>query len=74
MERSAETMRIAKLTLNKHGMWSKRVKFLLDSENLWAAVSPDAEVVKTRRSSSDSDKSDQALGPIGLLVKDNLLR
>ena len=67
-------MRNAKLVLNNCGSWSKRVKFLMESENLWAAVSPEAEGVKTRRSSSDnSDKSDHALGPIGLLVEDHLL-
>ena len=75
MERSAETVRIAKLGLNNYGIWSKRVKFLLKSKNLWAAVSPDAEGVKTRSSSSDtSDKSNGALGLIGLLVEDHLPR
>ena len=75
MERSTETVRIAKLGLNNYGIWSKRVKFLLKSKNLWAAVSPDAEGVKTRSSSSDtSDKSNGALGLIGLLVEDHLPR
>ena len=61
--------------LNNYGIWSKRVKFILRSKNLWAAVSPDAEGVKTRSSSSDtSDKSNGALGLIGLLVEDHLLR
>ena len=51
------------------------VKFILKSKNLWAAVSPDAEGVKTRSSSSDtSDKSNGALGLIGLLVEDHLPR
>ena len=75
MDRFTETVGTAKLGLNNWGTRSKRAKFLLESENLWAAVSPDAEGVKTRRSSSDnSDKSDHALGPIGLLVEDSLLR
>jgi hypothetical protein len=75
MERSTETTRIAKLGLNNYSVWSRRVKFLLKSKNLWAAVNPSAEGVKTRSSSSEaSDKSDEALGLIGLLVEDHLLR
>ncbi len=67
MERSAETVRIAKLGLSDYGFWSK---CLLKSENLWAAVSPDSEGVKTRSSSSDtSDKSNGALGLIDCLSK-----
>ncbi len=39
------------------------------------SVNPSAEGVKTRSSSSDtSDKFDEALGLIGLLIEDNLLR
>ena len=70
------SVRIEKLGIDNYATWKRQMKFLLKSKKLWTVIEKaDATGTETRSSSKDAtDKSDEALGLIGLHVENHLLR
>ena len=73
---TTESYRIEKLGIDNYETWACKMKFLLITKKLWSAIEPAAsDTAETRSSSRDgSDKSQEALGLIGLNVEDYLTR
>lgn len=74
---TTESYRIEKLGIDNYETWACKMKFLLITKKLWSAIEPAASETdrETRSSSKDgSDKSQEALGLIGLNVEDYLTR
>ena len=79
---SESRVTIDKLDVDNYPYWKRKIKFLLISKKLWAAIEPATETSQkpeTRSASSEtaataSEKSMEALAIIGLHVADHLLR
>ena len=73
---ATDNIHIEKLGSNNYSDWRVSMVFLLKAKKLWSAVAPaTADDRETRASGKDaSDKSEEALGHIGLHVEKHLRR
>lgn len=68
-------VRIEKLGINNYTTWKRQAKFYLRSKRLWSVVKPTEEGTTSKSmSSAAAEKSDEALGVLGMLVEKHLAR